>query len=512
MNEKYHSVLVPLEDVYNLGGRHVFKGLSRKKEGLKNLIVLPSEIIEGIYPEKNKGNLNTGGGADVLNLLKESKSKIIENKNGAITYSINEGMDVTYLSGNNGEGFKLDEKLKEEINKKWKTKPKIITNNSRRHLECHFMGIEVEEPNFLMVNSDIVNEGVISGNDELYAKLYENKGKLFLEEAEKILNRELFTNQFIKFFREKGHEYAKVAGDIKKNAEGTRIREIDNLSVKLLAREEYNQKYKLGNVFLNGILGIAPRNMEQYLAVQYGVLNPEVELSFICGSQGSGKTLLGYTGAVELILHYDKELREQRGGRNNKESFFKKIVLLKPNDMMGGKKRSEGYLPGNLWEKVREHLKPYIDAHRESDLDSIPFKEMILHPRRINEYGGQRNEDIKINKRAYLPSKNEAIELVLSGYLRGRSFRDSLILVDEAQNFTPYEMKTIISRLGLGSKCIIMGDPYQFDNPDCSRDINGLTSAINHFLPKHQTSLVHLTKNYRLESSEQTLDWNVYNL
>ena len=110
----------------------------------------------------------------------------------------------------------------------------------------------------------------------------------------------------------------------------------------------------------------------------------------------------------------------------------------------------------------------------------------------------------------YLPSRNEAIEITSSGFLRGRSFKDTLVLVDEAQNFTPYEMKTILGRLGIGSKCIVLGDPDQFDNLRCSRDVNGLTSAIHHFLPEPQTTVIHLARNYRNKTSEETLNWNAF--
>ena len=108
-----------------------------------------------------------------------------------------------------------------------------------------------------------------------------------------------------------------------------------------------------------------------------------------------------------------------------------------------------------------------------------------------------------------MPPNKAAIHITDSSYLRGRSFKNTLILVDEAQNFTPYEMKTTIERLGENSKIIIMGDTVQFDNPRCSKDINGLTSAINHYLKAPYSFLMYLPNNYRNQASLDSLSWKV---
>ncbi len=84
------------------------------------------------------------------------------------------------------------------------------------------------------------------------------------------------------------------------------------------------------------------------------------------------------------------------------------------------------------------------------------------------------------------------------------------MLIDEAQNFTPYEIKTILSRLGEGCKAIIMGDPDQTDNPSCSREINGLTHSINHYLGKPYSCLVKLSHNYRSQVSMDADAWKTY--
>jgi PhoH-like ATPase len=84
-------------------------------------------------------------------------------------------------------------------------------------------------------------------------------------------------------------------------------------------------------------------------------------------------------------------------------------------------------------------------------------------------------------------------------------------VIDEAQDYTPYEMKTLIERLALGSKMIVLGDPKQTRNPNCSVKKNGLTYAIKYFLARPYSALIGLTKNYRSQVSEDSEDMTVYN-
>jgi predicted ribonuclease YlaK len=498
MTEKYYSIFYPLKDLYELAGREAFYGFEGK-EGKKNLVLMTSQI-----DKKNSGE----GGLDAINFLEESAIK--KSENGISIYKISERLDIAYI--NNGE---FDEKnLKKLVSENWKSakEVEVVTQDSKEILKYRSYSFNCEKPRFLIPEEGIVNKGIILGNKELHAELYNRNRKISLEQAKEILEIEnLYHNQFVKFKGDKGYEYAKVSGEIIRNKRGDRILEIKNPILALLNPNEYQMTYKIGEERKDNMFGIKPRDIEQYLAVQHAILNPDVELAFICGSQGSGKTLLSYTAAVDLILNYDTEIAKKRKTPFNRNSFFKNIILLKPNNFIGN--RDIGFLPGNIWQKEKPHLAPFIDAHQESELDFIPFLEMILHPKRANDFGNARSESIsnkKINKQAYLPPNTEAIKIESSGFLRGRTFTGALILVDEAQNFTPYEMNTIIGRTGPDTKCIIMGDPNQFDNQYCSKNINGLTSAIKHFLPKPQTMLIKLNSNYRSQSSQDTLEWKVF--
>jgi predicted ribonuclease YlaK len=410
--------------------------------------------------------------------------------------------------------------LEEMIRKHWEMgdqRPEVITNSEKYHLKYRGRGMNVQSPRFLQVSADIANEGVINGSEELHAKLHENDREVSIEDAVRIIERELYLNQFVRFMdpTQEKYEYARVSGDLIRSKNGSRIVDVANVKLRLLDRREHKMEITMGSERRDKVLGISPRDMDQYLALQYGLFNPDIEIFFLCGSQGSGKTLLSYVAAVDLILHYDKEFAIRRMGeaRASKGGFYKNLVLLKPNEIMGGKRRDTGFLPGTLFEKLEPHLGPYIDAHRESVLGGIfPFEDMILHPKFPNRYGGPRSTAArnKIVGQAYLPPNIEAVEMSFSGFMRGRSFTNTLILIDEAQNFLPYELKTILERAGEGCKVIVMGDPAQTDNPFCSREINGLTHGIRHYLGKPYCGLLRLGKNYRGQVSEDALAWKVY--
>jgi len=521
--EKYHKINFPLTDVYASKGKETFFQLARKEKGFKedgkkNLIILSSGLARQLNPKKLFRQISSNeGGKDALNFLKTSKKKIDQSqmKEGITIYNIDERADVAYIQESSGEGEKfLTKELEKRVKEEWNQPLRIVTKDSSIHLECRARGIVVEEPEFLIVDSQIVKEGIIPGRKELTAKLYENDGTIGLEEAKKLLGREeLFLNQFVKIEEGKEIRYAKVSGDLIKSQDGTRIKKVKEPTLQLLPQQDYRKITRIGKHEMDNVVGITPLDMEQQLALQYGVLNPESQITFISGVHGSGKTIIPYGGAMELILEYNEETKKKRGlNCKKKGGFFQQIAILKPTNMMGGSERDQGFLPGNLWEKLKPHYEPFINAHELSDLDVFSFQDMILHPRRPNDWGKARSNDVnnkKIKGYATLPSEKEAIKIMHSGYLRGPSLTNTLLIIDEGQNFTPYEMKTAIGRLGIGSKAIIIGDPDQFDNPRCSKDVNGFTAAIEQFLPKPYTSLFYLPHNHRLQASEDALEWNV---
>jgi predicted ribonuclease YlaK len=499
---RYHTAFAPLIDVFALGGPLVFSELSAKRSGQKNLIVISDQTAKEMeHPRGDSYRIAGVGGKHALRQLKTKPHFVGD---GLVVYNFSEGLDVMV----DHNGHSVSESLKKLEN--FTDKLKVLTRDSYCHLRNNFHGIDVETPEFLLANADIVEEGVVEGNDLLLTRIYENNGSLNIEDSADLLDREeLYQNQFVRFRTEKGSLFAKVNGDLVRNNKSAVVMDLQNLRLDLLSELEYSKKLSVGNHVRERILNVKPLDFEQYLVSQYGILNRDVEIAFISGVAGSGKTLLSYVLGVDQILLYDKEIARLRGLSDGEQSFYKNMILLKPNNIMGGSGRDLGFLPGTLWEKQEPHLMPFRDAHRESSLDDIiGFEGMFLDSRRPNKYGGKR-ETPKINKEAYLPQK-EPIELVSSGHLRGVSFKNSLVLIDEAQNFTPYEMKTILSRGGLGTKFIIMGDPEQFDNPFCSPDLNGFTSSIQYYLPKPHSLLIKLPRSYRGSVARDALDMPVY--
>lgn len=184
--------------------------------------------------------------------------------------------------------------------------------------------------------------------------------------------------------------------------------------------------------------GILPKNAEQAFAL-HAILNPEVKLVTIQGVAGTGKTLLALAGALE-------QRRE-----------FKQIYLARPIVPLSNK--DIGYLPGDIKSKLNPYMEPLWDnlkfiQHQfsEKDKDHTRITEMI---------------------------NNEKLVITPLAYIRGRSLSNIFFIVDEAQNLTPHEVKTIITRAGENTKIIFTGDIYQIDTPYLDSQSNGLSYLID---------------------------------
>ncbi|MFH1511692.1 MAG: PhoH family protein [Candidatus Woesearchaeota archaeon] len=513
----YHNKFIPFPDVYSVAGPDVFGGLEGQVEGEVNLIVLPLAYVENLDQLKNQGSM---GAEETLRFLQSQLQNQVEAKDGIYVYRMLEGLDVAFVDDHIFKESKFSvTNLEALVRKQWPNedrRPLLLTNVEKYHIKFGNRGLKVQEPQFLQANSDVVNEGIIIGSEELHAKLQENRRHLPAQKASEIMNRPLYPNQFIKFLPPLNAcnsrvEYAVVKGVLFWNKGKTRILDTRDIEVRLFDPPEYQMKISIGNHQMEGLLGIAPNDMEQYIAMQYAMVSPDISLVILAGSHGSGKTLLSYVSAVDSILFYPDRIRSMRK-IEEKGGIFKQIVLLKPNDIIGGPRRGIGDLPGSMYDKLRPFLESYSDAHRDSVLGKhFPFEEMLKHPKYENKFGEKRKPDLKING-AYLPPDCEALELTYSGFMRGRSFKNTILVMDEAQNYTPYELKTCLQRLGEGCKCIILGDPLQKDNPQVTRNINGLTYAIKNYLKQPYSVLVKLSVNYRHQIAEDSDGIRAYNV
>jgi len=180
--------------------------------------------------------------------------------------------------------------------------------------------------------------------------------------------------------------------------------------------------------------GIRPRNDEQRFALD-ACLNPDTQLVALTGGAGTGKTLIALAAALE------------------QEADFDQIILSRPTVVLGG--QDIGFLPGDQKSKMSPYIQPLMD-----NLDVI---------RRCFKPGSRQAQKIE----AML--KEEKLLISPLAYIRGRSLGKVYFIVDEAQNLTPHEVKTIITRAGEGTKMVFTGDIFQIDQPYLDQWSNGLT-------------------------------------
>lgn len=202
--------------------------------------------------------------------------------------------------------------------------------------------------------------------------------------------------------------------------------------------------------------GIRPRNAEQAFAI-HSVLNPNILLSTIMGVAGSGKTLLALASALE------------------QKSRYRQIYLARPIVPLSNK--DIGYLPGDIKSKINPYMEPLWD--------NLKFIQ--------SQYKETDKEFQKINDMV----ENEKLHITPLAYIRGRSLSNICFIIDEAQNLTPHEVKTIITRAGEGTKIIFTGDIFQIDTPYLDSHSNGLSAIIDKMKDQELYSHITLEKGER---------------
>lgn len=202
--------------------------------------------------------------------------------------------------------------------------------------------------------------------------------------------------------------------------------------------------------------GVNPKNLEQTFALD-ALLSPYIPLVALTGISGSGKTLLSLAAAIQ-----NKKLYHQ--------IFITRQTVPVGNDL--------GFLPGTVEEKIKPYLEPFYDN--------------LKYLKTING---------NTEKISHLEA-NHKIHIAPITYSRGRSIPRAFLIVDEAQNLTPHEAKTIITRAGEGTKVILMGDIEQIDTPYLDKNSNGLTHTINKFKGQSVFAYIHLSKGERSELAE----------
>jgi len=220
---------------------------------------------------------------------------------------------------------------------------------------------------------------------------------------------------------------------------------------------------------------VSARNREQTFALDL-LLDPAVQLLTLVGKAGTGKTLLALAAGLHQVAD---------------EHLYERLLVTRPVISLG---KEIGFLPGSLEEKMGPWMQPIIDnldfllgGSSEDDARAAAGRGGGNRPQRSNW------TDLK---------GMGLLEVEAISYIRGRSIPRQFMVVDEAQNLTPHEVKTIVTRVGEGTKIVFTGDPYQIDNPYVDAESNGLTWLVERFKGQALAGHVTLLRGERSELAE----------
>jgi len=235
---------------------------------------------------------------------------------------------------------------------------------------------------------------------------------------------------------------------------------IRNQNRSVLAALE-SQLDNLSKIDKNVVYGIKPRNAEQTFAI-YALTNKDIPIVSITGKAGTGKTLLALASALSVKKEY------------------RQIYIARP--VMPLSNRDMGFLPGDIESKLAPYMQPLWDNLK---VIQDQFSDTDKHHQLINTM-----------------IKEEKLIVEPLSYIRGRSLQRIYFIVDEAQNLTPHEIKTIITRVGEGTKIVFTGDIYQIDHPYLDSQSNGLSYLIENFKGQKLYAHINLEKGERSELAE----------
>ena len=312
----------------------------------------------------------------------------------------------------------------------------VITKDINLRVKCDAVGLGVED--YL---KDRVEENVDTLCGWKQVQLLPEDFSQFYDEGKIITDEELQPNQFV---IGKSDSNQSMLGIHKQGA------------IKAL-------KHKM-----DGLIKVEPRNAEQSFAIE-ALMDPTIPLVCLTGLAGSGKTFLALMAGLSRMSSGHTPKGRTLGADFPPEMRvgYDRLVISRTLQPVG---RDLGYLPGSMEEKMQPWLMPILDNVRHAFKDTSYFQMMI-------EKG-----DIEI---APIP------------YIRGRTFSNSILIVDEAQNATIHELKTIITRMGTNSKIVLLGDVDQIDTPYIDRQSSGLSIVIDKFKNSTLCAHVNLSKGQR---------------
>ncbi|GFO63411.1 PhoH family protein [Geomonas paludis] len=243
------------------------------------------------------------------------------------------------------------------------------------------------------------------------------------------------------------------------------LTEVGNPSHSAVGRFDHvsRRMVPLSKLDREGVWSLFPRNLEQSLALD-ALLDDDIKIVTLVGKAGTGKTLLAIAAGLQ---------------KTAEENVYNRLLVSRPVFPMG---RDLGFLPGDIEEKLSPWMQPIFDnvelllsGHEGEKRHSKGYKELMAMG---------------------------ILEIEPLTYIRGRSIPNQYMIVDEAQNLTPHEIKTIVTRAGEGTKIILTGDPYQIDNPYVDAESNGLTYVVERLKEQAISAHVTMTKGERSDLAE----------
>lgn len=433
----------------------------------ENVVVIPEPVAQELDDHKiGSEEINYNARKVIRDLVKAAKTKGRGIKKGVPINDLGGTLIVEKLDADeNSSALNNDDRilkiaLKIAVREKDSGKKVVlVTRDVHLHLMGLIEGIEVED----YENDKVSVDRFYTGYREIVSpEVFEKLSATGCASA--IFSPELLLNEMVIIRKEAGTEAVVLGRCVEKGK-----------IVRFQNRES--------------VLGVQCKNVEQRMAMEL-LLDDNIRLVTLTGPAGTGKTLL----TLACSLH-----------KVRREKVYGKILIYRPIVPVGGK--DIGALPGELSEKLAPWMEAIIDNLETLANNGKP--KVVAGNEASNKCIGKDKGRVKGKGEVEVESETKPWEKYLKciqmnhlGYIRGRSIPDSIIIIDEAQNLTKEEVKTIITRVADGTKIIVTGDPSQVDSPYLDKSSNGLVYLVDKMKDSKLVGQVHLVKTVRSPLAE----------
>jgi PhoH-like ATPase len=421
----------------------------------ENHVLLPIEVIEEIDKFKRETSERGQNARTVSRFLDQLRSRgslaegVPLEHGGVLRIIFADRLDRMPPSAGNGHSQRLPE-----------TVPMVPHGSVDNRILSLALAVRASDPAAptILVTKDI--------NLRLKADAYGLAAEDY--ETDRVNLRDLYTGMFemvqppnrLAEFRSSG-EFALAASPVRSPNEYCTLTAEGEPKRTMLGKVDVSGRRVVPLHDVQNVWGIRPRNREQHFALD-ALLDERIRLVTLMGKAGTGKTLLALAAGLKRTVN-DRE--------------FRRLIVARPTISMG---KELGFLPGTLEEKLSPWMQPIHDA-----LEMLGDLNMGQESRRSADL-----------------LRNGTIVVEALSYIRGRSIAGQFMIIDEAQNLTPLEVKTIITRVGHGTKIVLTGDPYQIDNPYVDAASNGFIYVVNRFREHAIAAHVELSRGERSELAE----------